>query len=223
MKLPRAILLDLDDTLLDRGKALARCLGGWIDAAGRAADPAQRAAWLQQALALDEHGTAPRPQFWARLWRLPAFADVDPSSFGQERFRRDLLDGIEPDAAVLALLRQLAARWPLAIVTNGDDWMQRHKAQKAQVDGAVQFVLTSGSLGCHKPDPRIFQTALQALGVAAADALMVGDNPDTDIAGAMGCGMQAVWIAHGRSWPEDRPHRPDAVVDHVLQLPQVLP
>jgi 4-nitrophenyl phosphatase len=45
-----------------------------------------------------------------------------------------------------------------------------------------------------KPAPRLFQRAVEVMGVEPAEAVMIGDNPDTDIAGALAFGLQGVWI-----------------------------
>jgi len=53
----------------------------------------------------------------------------------------------------------------------------------------------SALVGTEKPDPVIFNVALKDLGVAAADAWMIGDNPEADIRPATGLGMRTIWLA----------------------------
>ena len=53
----------------------------------------------------------------------------------------------------------------------------------------VECVIDSGAVGVSKPDPRIFQIALDAIGVAAADAWYVGDMPGIDVVGARAAGL----------------------------------
>ena len=69
-----------------------------------------------------------------------------------------------------------------------------------------------------KPDPKIFAQALAALKTGASEAIHVGDSPESDIAGAVAAGMQAVWIRKpGRAQP-----RCLAAIDSVAQLPEIL-
>jgi HAD superfamily hydrolase (TIGR01509 family) len=69
-----------------------------------------------------------------------------------------------------------------------------------------------------KPDPKIFRQVLAALKVDPADAVHVGDSPESDIAGAAAAGMQAVWIRKdGMAAPSCL-----AAIDSVAQLPEVL-
>ena len=58
-------------------------------------------------------------------------------------------------------------------------------------------VVTSAEVGWEKPNPRIFRVALDAAGVAARDAWMVGDNPVADVAGAEAAGIRAILVRTG--------------------------
>jgi putative hydrolase of the HAD superfamily len=80
-------------------------------------------------------------------------------------------------------------------------------------------VVDSKLAGFEKPDPRIFLPALTALGVAAADALYVGDLYEVDVVGARRAGMAAVLLdPAGLHASRDVPTAPDvaAVVDRLL-------
>jgi putative hydrolase of the HAD superfamily len=54
--------------------------------------------------------------------------------------------------------------------------------------------VVSGEVGVGKPDPRIFDLALRLLGASPEEAVMVGDNPTRDVAGAKAAGVTAVWV-----------------------------
>jgi HAD superfamily hydrolase (TIGR01549 family) len=81
----------------------------------------------------------------------------------------------------------------------------------------VDAWLASGSYGKVKPSPLIFRAALELVACEPADALMVGDSPEDDVAGARAVGMQALLL--------DRQGRfPDAVerIQSLDELPGVL-
>jgi HAD superfamily hydrolase (TIGR01509 family) len=59
----------------------------------------------------------------------------------------------------------------------------------------LDVVVLPADAGAAKPDPRIFQLALARLGVAAAEALYVGDDAEDDVAGATAAGLRAVDVA----------------------------
>ena len=58
----------------------------------------------------------------------------------------------------------------------------------------MDALVTSEAVGATKPDARIFNAALAAAGVAAAEAVMIGDAWHTDVAGAVAAGVRAVWL-----------------------------
>ena len=94
-------------------------------------------------------------------------------------------------------LRSLSARFALAIVS--DTGFASGRAQDALLEreGIRDFftaTIYSMDIGHAKPRPEIFHAALDALGCEAADALHVGDNERTDVAGALAIGMRAVRI-----------------------------
>lgn len=79
----------------------------------------------------------------------------------------------------------------------------------------------SDELRLRKPDPRIFRTALGALGLAAEEAVHVGDDVTADVAGATAVGMRAVWFNTG-FWPNARTDRALAEIRDHAALPAVV-
>jgi putative hydrolase of the HAD superfamily len=77
----------------------------------------------------------------------------------------------------------------------------------------------SDEVGFRKPDPRIFERSLNALGVEPARALHVGDNPDADVLGARRLGMRTAHYPFAGAAPS--PHA-DLVVKHLAELPRLL-
>ncbi|HET8650582.1 MAG TPA: HAD-IA family hydrolase, partial [Gemmatimonadales bacterium] len=85
------------------------------------------------------------------------------------------------------------AGFALGVVSNSDGRVAGALAAAGLID-CFDAVIDSALAGVEKPDPRIFLTALEALGVAPAEALYLGDLPDVDIAGARSAGLAAVMI-----------------------------
>lgn len=64
-------------------------------------------------------------------------------------------------------------------------------------------LVVSEAVGVAKPDPAIFQTALQRLHCAASEVVMVGDSWPADILGATNLGVRAIWLnRHGQPCPD---------------------
>jgi HAD superfamily hydrolase (TIGR01549 family) len=189
------VLLDLDNTLVDRDAAFSR----WADDAisswgGDVSD----ATWLVEA---DAHGYTPRAQLAAMIierYDLPA-AQIDDLV---TRLLYEHVDYIECYPGVLVQLAELAhIGEPLVIVTNGDSRQQRMKLERTGLTRIVTGSAISAELGFKKPDPRIFSAALE---IAESDgfAWMVGDHIEADIVGGRAAGLATAWVTHGRTWTE---------------------
>jgi putative hydrolase of the HAD superfamily len=115
-----------------------------------------------------------------------AGAELEPSSFvdaflGSIRF--------EAVPGALETLGSLRARGlDLAVVSNWDVGLPEH-LERLGTNGLFSAVVTSAEAGAAKPDPAVFQVALERLGVEAGRALHVGDE-DEDERGAAAAGMQ---------------------------------
>jgi putative hydrolase of the HAD superfamily len=76
-------------------------------------------------------------------------------------------------------------------VTNGEAEWQHRKLRVTGIGALVDAVVISGEIGAAKPDPRPFHRACELLGVEPGTAIMVGDNPQCDIAGAEAAGLRS--------------------------------
>lgn len=95
---------------------------------------------------------------------------------------------------VEGVLKQLQQSYKLALVTNGASDLQREKLEGSGLGRYFDIVLISGDIGTRKPDPRIFSTVIDRLGVSAEMAVMVGNSLESDIAGAQQVGIKSVWL-----------------------------
>lgn len=93
------------------------------------------------------------------------------------------------------VLDQLKGKYALLLMTNGSPSLQNTKLEiSPEIAPYFDHILISGAFGKGKPDPSIFEHALDLVGITADEALMVGDNLMTDILGASKVGMKSVWI-----------------------------
>lgn len=97
------------------------------------------------------------------------------------------------------ILDYLHPRYPLTIVTNGFEETQFAKIESAGIGHYFAHIITSQRAGSKKPSPKIFEFALAQTGHRAQDAVMIGDNLQTDIAGAADAGIDTIFYNPGRS------------------------
>ncbi len=94
-----------------------------------------------------------------------------------------------PFPGVIDLLHDLKGRYQLGLVSNGNTYPER-----VGLDGMFDFVILAVECGIAKPDPRIFELALDKCGCDASQVVHVGDSLQSDIAGANGIGIRSVWL-----------------------------
>lgn len=92
------------------------------------------------------------------------------------------------------LVRYLAKKYPLTVVTNGFVEVQYEKFDKSGLRDCFAHIVLSEEVGCQKPNPRIFEEALRMNGLQAEEVVMVGDSWSSDIQGAINAGIDQIWI-----------------------------
>lgn len=103
--------------------------------------------------------------------------------------------GLLIDGAGEALAHLKARGYVTGVLSNGFKGVQHEKLKSAGIAHLIDIVVLSDDIGVNKPDRRIFDHALRLSGATAAESLMIGDNPDTDIAGALQAGWNAMLYA----------------------------
>ena len=107
----------------------------------------------------------------------------------------------------------------MAMITNGTSQAQREKIERFGLGLYFEAILVEEEAGFGKPDPRIYEMALSKLGLDSGDAWMVGDNLAWDVAGAQKLGIFAVWNDYrGHGLPEDSTVIPDRIIRSIAEL-----
>jgi HAD superfamily hydrolase (TIGR01549 family) len=104
---------------------------------------------------------------------------------------RDARRAIEGAAALLPLVK---ARAHVGIVSNNLLEEQQEKLRVCGLDTFVDVLVVSEEAGVPKPDAAIFALALERLGCAAHEAVMVGDSWAADVIGARAAGIRPIWF-----------------------------
>lgn len=170
--------------------------------------------------------SARAPGYRTEAWRRALLGlGVDDREFAAQlaehfiRERRDRHVAL-PDAR--ATLEQLGRTHVLGLITDGAPGIQRAKLDGVGLARYFEVVLISGEVGFGKPDRRIFALALDRLGVAPGEAAMVGDSLSRDVGGALGAGLEAIWIDRAAGEAPAAGVTPDLHITELSQLLQVL-
>ena len=125
----------------------------------------------------------------------------------------------QPVPGALALLEALKPRVRIGIVTNNRTSEQVDKLRFLGMTPFVDELITSEEVGVTKPDPRIYEVALQRLGARPAETVMVGDNWQADVLGALAGGIRPLWL---NRFGASRPLAPVAEVTSLEPLAGVV-
>jgi len=200
------VLLDLDNTLIDRTaafKAWARTRFGETEVP-----------WLVEQ---DRDGYAQRAEVAAVIaarYRLDARDVLVDLGAG-------MVEQLAPDPRVAAALAEVtAAGFVPVVVTNGTVAQQQAKLRRTGLDRLVAGWTISEGAGVRKPERRIFELAAASVGRSLTEGgWMVGDHGEYDVRGGAAAGLRTVWVSAGRTWPDDLPYRPTlTAVDCVAAL-----
>ncbi len=199
----RAVLFDLDDTLLPQGPWLAGAFAAVaVEVAHQAGGHPDAGTVGSALLAEAARGSARGGIIDRALDGLGLELPVAPLVEVFAGYRPNQLD-LYPGA--LEALGRIRERVPVGLVSDGRTDVQGAKLAAAGLMEAFDVVVLSDDLGrAHrKPDPLPYRTALEALAVDPAEAAFVGDRPETDMVGADALGMVTVRVSTGEY--SDRP------------------
>jgi putative hydrolase of the HAD superfamily len=118
----------------------------------------------------------------------------------------------------IPVLEYLKKRYKMHIITNGFEEVQHRKIRNSNLLPFFDHIITSEKVGVKKPNPEIFEYALDITGAGAQESIMIGDNFEADILGAMNVGMQVIFCAfNGEIATQEVPE-----VDNLIELKNLL-
>jgi HAD superfamily hydrolase (TIGR01549 family) len=212
----RALLIDIDDTVVDWiGPAREAVVASVATHRSLAGSDPQRVAdrfleiveethalWMSGELTVD----GLRAERIRRLVAESGDADLEPAEAEElsSAYRRAYLAARRPVAGAAELLAEVRQRGLRVVaVTNNLVAEQEDKLRHTGLRDLFDALVISEAAGVSKPDPRIFELALEAGGTSADEAVMLGDSWANDVLGAVGAGIAAAWLdRHGSGVPD---------------------
>jgi putative hydrolase of the HAD superfamily len=233
-RLPKAILLDLDDTILEFSSGAEPC---WRDVCQRFATHIVGIAPDRLFDAIDEN----RRWFWSdpgrhqrgRLHPDAALREIVTRALHRLRIEApdlsiEIVDSFTKKWAAtihpfpraieaLHFLRETGVR--LALITNGSAQTQRDKIDRFGLEPLFDCILIEGEIEIGKPDERVYRRALDQLGVQPKAAWMIGDHLDWDVAAPQRLGIRGIWLDWaGAGLPDNSPVQPDLIIRSLAEL-----
>lgn len=204
------VWLDLDDTLWDfkanSRVALARLyadydLARWFGSADEWTERYERhnhALWDRY-----NHALITKEELMKTRFRLPLEEAGSPmaAELGQQ-FDGEYLDRLAEctrlvDGAMELLEWIKSIGLATGVLSNGFTEVQHRKIRNSGLAPLIDYTVLSDDIGINKPDVRLYRYAETVASTTAARCIMVGDNPDTDIKGAIDAGWHAIYFDRG--------------------------
>ncbi len=120
------------------------------------------------------------------------------------------------------IVRYLAAKYPITIVSNGFVSVQYRKINASGLRDCFQHIVLSEEVGITKPQPGIFEKALQLNGLQKEDVVMIGDSYTSDIQGAINAGIDQIWLQLPTLSEEERQKPATYKMQSILELKSLL-
>lgn len=137
------------------------------------------------------------------------------------RFQQGLIHAYDAPGPALAALKDAGHK--LVLVSNyNHGGVVRDALRRLGILAPFDAVIVSGEVGYLKPSPRIFEAALEAVGVAPEEAVMVGNDIENDIIAPKRLGMRTIWTPYPRESPPPSHPAADAVVSRLAELPKAI-
>lgn len=189
----KAVIFDLDGTLLDRDSSLKHFIKNQYKKYMSDLKHVSEQQYTERFIELDNKGYVWKDKVYQQLVQ-----EYSISNLTWERLLEDYINSFQysciPFPNMEYVLKELKNKGILlGMVTNGFTKFQNLNLKALGIHNLIDTILISEQEGIKKPQPEIFLRALEKLGVTPEESLYVGDHPENDVIGAQNVGMKAVW------------------------------
>lgn len=176
-----------------------------------------------------------------QLWADYHLGKINKETLRETRFKKTFLElGVHPDAVPHAFeddyvrlgpyktnlfphahetLTYLKSKYILHLISNGFKESTEIKVSGTGIGKYFQNVIISEVVGVNKPDPLIFQHAVNLAGTTKQESLMIGDSIEADVRGALGFGMDAIYFNPSNA---EKPADVPVQINHLKELTLML-
>lgn len=197
----KAVLFDLDGTLLDRDASVKMFIDCQYDRLDGMVGHIPREDYVTRFIELDQRGYVWKDKVYQQLVKEFYITELTWEELLQD-YLTDFKNHCVAYPNLVPMLEELKSRnLRLGMITNGRGQFQLDNIKALGIETYFDRILISEWEGLKKPDPEIFKRALMQLNVSPHESIFVGDHPEYDVKGAQQVGMKSVWKIDSH-WPE---------------------
>ncbi|MBE4910537.1 HAD family hydrolase [Bacillus luteolus] len=189
----KAVLFDLDGTLLNRDASVAQFIQNQYERLVDSVGHIPKEEYIARFIELDARGYVWKDTVYQQIVK-----EYKITKFHWEDLLKDYIEEFKhscvPFPNLIRMLDELKGKsLKLGIITNGQGKFQMDNIKALGIEEYFDIILVSEWEGLKKPDKRIFEKALHRLNLSASEAMFIGDHPENDVKASMQMGMVGVW------------------------------
>lgn len=223
MKEVQALLFDLDNTLMDRDHTFRSFCVQFVEDLLGHLEPDTVQEVVEDMITRDADGYRDKDGYFLELsqvlpWNKTLTA-TDIREYYDANYARH--GSIMKHAETILKYCQDKG-YILGLLTNGIKDIQHAKIDLLNLRPYFKAIVISGEEGISKPDPKIYQVALDRMGVTPANTLFIGDHPVNDIWGAGKAGIDGIWLRRNHQWDDSLDIRPWKTIKQLDELKNII-
>ncbi|MBU7592365.1 HAD family hydrolase [Metabacillus halosaccharovorans] len=189
----KAVLFDLDGTLLDRDESIKRFIHNQYQRLNKYLCHIPKDTYIQRFIELDNRGYVWKDKVYQQLSEEFQISGIKWEGLLQDYINK-FKDYCVPFDNLIQMLEELkSSNLKLGIITNGYGQFQMDNIKALGIENYFEVILVSELEGLKKPDPKIFIRALEQLNASPEQSIFLGDHPKNDVKAAQNVGMKGIW------------------------------
>ncbi|MRG87175.1 HAD family hydrolase [Salinibacillus xinjiangensis] len=214
----KSVLFDLDGTLLNREQSVKSFTEKQYERLYKWVGHVPKDKYVSRFIELDEQGYVWKDKVYQQLIKEYKIIGLTWENLLQDYIQHFKYSCI-PYPNLMDMLAELKTQnLALGMITNGKGQFQMDNIKTLGIEKYFDTILISEWEGLKKPEPQIFNKALEQLNVLPSESIFVGDHPEKDVKAAQNVGMKGIWKKN-EHWGDVEA---DMIVDELMEIPSYI-
>ena len=214
----KAVLFDLDGTLLNRDESLKLFTDKQYDRFSHLLSPISKDAYSTRFIQLDSRGYVWKDKVYSQLVEEFGITKITWQELLEDYLSEFKYYCVPFDNLLLMLEKLKERKLPMGMITNGYGQFQMDNIMALGIEDYFQTILISEWEDVKKPDSQIFLRAADKLGLQPNECVFIGDHPNNDVLAAKHVGMTGIWKKDVQ-WED---FQAEYVIDDLMEIPTII-